>query len=241
MNTIDISTSQKVVINFETANARERITAFLIDMILLVIVLFIWVWILFELLNAPENWGTYMLVFIPITFYSLIAELLMNGQSPGKRAMALRVVNINGVEPSLNDYLIRWSFRLVEIWFTVGAVAVLLINAGGKGQRLGDMIANTTVIRLNNKVNVSLEQLENMRSSDGYEPVFEKAVYFSEEEMMLFKEVIDRSGRFRNQAHKEALEEAGARAASRIGLDRVPDDRSAFLRTLIRDYVAMSR
>jgi len=241
MSNIDISTSQKVVISFETANIRERITAFMIDMILLVLLLFVLFWIVFEVFDANESWGTYLLMFIPISFYSLFSELLMDGQSPGKRALGIKVVNINGLEPSLNDYLIRWSFRLVDIWFTLGAVAIMMIGAGDKGQRLGDMIANTTVIRKNNKTLIRLEQLESLKSIQDHDLSYKYANAFTEDEMMLVKEVLDRYSRFRNAAHKDALNLVAQRAAEKLRLDEVPGDKIKFLKTLIKDYIALSR
>lgn len=241
MAVIDITTSQQVVISYEVAAVRERIFAFVIDMILLLMMYFAFVLIATQIMGFEDSNLFYWMIFILISFYSLGWELLMDGQSPGKRAVGIKVMNMNGMEPSLNSYLLRWAFRLVDIWLTVGALAVLIISAGNKGQRVGDIVANTTVIRMGSKQNVTLRQLEGLKNAVSYEPKYPGVTSFSEEEMILLKEVMDRAARHRNRAHNEALALACSKAAEKLSLSQVPANHLAFLRDLITDYVALSR
>jgi uncharacterized RDD family membrane protein YckC len=143
MAVIDITTSQQVVISYEVAAVRERIFAFVIDMILLLMLYFAFVLIATQIMGFEDSNLFYWIIFLFISFYSLGWELMLDGQSPGKRAVGIKVMNMNGLEPSLNSYLLRWAFRLVDIWLTLGALAVLIISAGNKGQRVGDIVANT--------------------------------------------------------------------------------------------------
>ena len=241
MANIDISTSQQVDVAFEVADVRDRILAFIIDMILLVVVYLVLMFLSLELLGTDDGPLLYLILYFIAAFYSLIAELLMNGQSPGKRAMAIRVVNRNGLEPTMTDYMIRWSFRLIDIWLTLGVVAIMLISAGGKGQRLGDVVAGTCVIRTQNRYTVRLEQLEQMQNAEGYVATYPTAVQCSEAEMLLVKEVLDRSRRFRNKAHREALEMTAEKISRRMNLSSTPSDKRLFLTQVLQDYVALSR
>lgn len=59
--------------------------------------------------------------------------------------------------------------------------------------------------------------------------------------MLLVKEVLDRYLKYRNTAHREALEMTAAKVAEQLGLEKIPDDLVEFLKRVIKDYVAVSR
>jgi hypothetical protein len=42
----------------------------------------------------------------------------------------------------------RWIFSFIDFYILSGALAVLIIAVGGKGQRLGDIVAGTSVVKL---------------------------------------------------------------------------------------------
>lgn len=69
------------------------------------------------------------------------------GQTVGKRAFNLLVVNLSGKIPTIVQTTIRRIFDPIE-FLTFGVGAMLLINYSRDSQRLGDMAADTTVIRL---------------------------------------------------------------------------------------------
>jgi uncharacterized RDD family membrane protein YckC len=87
-------------------------------------------------------------IFVPVVFYDLLFEMLNNGQSPGKMILKIRVVNVDGTTPSSSSYLIRWLFRLVDFSMTEGFLAIIMVAITRKSQRLGDLLAGTTVIDL---------------------------------------------------------------------------------------------
>ena len=66
----------------------------------------------------------------------------------GQKSPHLRVVRLDGTRAGLGDYLLRWLLRPVEIVMTLGVVALITILLNGRGQRLGDLAAGTTVISL---------------------------------------------------------------------------------------------
>ncbi len=46
--------------------------------------------------------------------------------------MRLKVVKISGEEAGLTDYITRWTFRLVDIHFSLGSIAGMLISSSQK-------------------------------------------------------------------------------------------------------------
>jgi uncharacterized RDD family membrane protein YckC len=88
-----------------------------------------------------------ILVFIVTFLYDLIFELAMGGQTPGKRAVGLRVVDATGAPARPTSILVRNLVRIVDFlpaYYIVGFVTML---ATQKTQRLGDLAAHTIVIR----------------------------------------------------------------------------------------------
>ena len=144
MENIAIQTSQNVAIEQPVASIGERIGAAAIDYIILAVYYFL-VFYLGDIEEAPL---ATLLFMIPALFYHLVCEMAMNGQSWGKRLLNIKVVKIDGTRPGFSSYLIRWIFRIVDVLFLFGAISTLVIIINGKGQRLGDIVANTTVIRV---------------------------------------------------------------------------------------------
>ena len=238
MRTIDVLTSQNVTINYELAPLRDRIFATIIDVITMIIAVII---LLMILAGPLQEYVIYLFVLPIFFFYILVSEILMDGQTLGKKALGIKVIKLNGVEPSMNDFVIRWAFRSIDIWGSLGSIGCMLISSTADGQRLGDIVANTTVIRISPAQRVRLSDILNIRSMQNYTPVFPQVREFSEADMLLLKEVMDRYNRFGNQAHSDALHDAVNLVCEKLNIQPVPRDKVAFIRTLIKDYVALSR
>ncbi len=242
MRTIDILTTQNVTINYELADVKDRIFATVIDMIIQSLGLFILSLLLVSTGIIPSmDYYLYLIVFPVLFFYYFASEIMMDGQTLGKRMLGIKVVKLTGTEPSINDYLMRWALRPVDIFFSLGSVGVMLVSSSDKGQRLGDIIANTTVIKINATQRIQLADILNIRTLGNYEPVYTQVREFTEAEMILLKEVMDKSLKFKNNGHDEALENAAQIVKTRLNTDKIPGDRITFIRTLIKDYVALSR
>jgi len=191
--------------------------------------------------NTGYNYAMYLLIIPFFLFYSLAQEIILNGQSIGKRLMSLKVVKITGKEPTLSDYLIRWAFRFIDIWFSFGSIGIMLISSTDRQQRLGDLLANTAVIKLNPWASVNLEEILSIHSVDTYQPEYPDVKKYSEQDMLFVKQVLDRVKNFNNTAHHEALELLAERMARQLGLESTPSDKIQFLKTLLKDYVVLSR
>src|SRR3989304_9839467 len=137
MGEIKIQTSQHTVIEHRAASVAERILAQLVNhRVLTVYIIFMFI---FGAISRNTNYTLWMAVSLPILLYHLFCEILMDGQSWGKRAMNIKVVKMDGSQPSGIDYFIRWAFRLIDITLSGGSIATLTIILNGKGQRLGDL------------------------------------------------------------------------------------------------------
>ncbi len=153
---IRIQTAQNVEIEYEVAGIGYRFQAALIDFT--VFLGYYAFWALLSLMGGFEigsSWLLYVFLLppVPLLLYPLLCEIFMRGQTVGKKAMNLKVVRIDGGEPSIGSYVLRWLFWILEAnpltaALGLGAVSVISIVSTKLGQRVGDIAAGTTVIRL---------------------------------------------------------------------------------------------
>jgi uncharacterized RDD family membrane protein YckC len=243
MKNIEIKTTQNVVLQYELAELRDRILAFVID----IVCVSISIWILaligfgvFSLYGTSETVFGILLTCVFI-FYSLVCEVLNNGQSIGKMAMRIQVIKTVGGHATFADYAARWVFRMIDVYFSFGGIACILIASSSKGQRIGDIVANTAVIKIVPKVNLTLKDLLTIHSQDSYTPVYHEARQLIEEDVLLIKTALDRHRQFNNEAHDEAINLLAERVQLVLGIRNLNQDNQRFLQTVLHDYVVLTR
>lgn len=249
MASIEIRTTQNVPIIYELANVRDRLLAFLIDFFLFFV--FYYILLIFILSTVGRylfSSSTFLLSFLFYFFplflfllYGFVFEVVLHGQTLGKRMLGIRVVRVDGREPGLTDYMLRSVFYLVDVFFSLGVIASLLIGSTVRHQRLGDLTAHTTVVRVRSRLPHRLKDLLRIESLEDYEPQYPGIRQVKEQDMLLAKAALTRLQRFPNNAHREAVRELANRMAELLGLPEPPKDKAKFLKTLIRDYVVLTR
>ena len=55
----------------------------------------------------------------------------------GEKVMIIKVISLNGNQATFSQYLIRWMFRIVDIWIIGGIVALIVAATTEKHQRIG--------------------------------------------------------------------------------------------------------
>ena len=185
---ISISTAHNVDIDYIPAGVLDRILATLIDGafqfgLLMLGLMFIG---LFSMVGSP-TWFFVILAVI-IASYHLFCEAVFNGRSLGKYTMRIQVVKLNGKKLTFWDCMLRWVFRLIDISISSGAVAVISIIASKRMQRLGDMAAGTTVIKLEKAV--TLKQISEFETPEEYQVVFQQAALLSDKDIKIIKDVL---------------------------------------------------
>lgn len=246
MQSIEIKTTQNVTIEYELASLRDRILAFIID---LTIIGFSYL-ILSLFFSAAfgramdSSFGRILLGLLPVVgfvVYQFMSELFSNGQSLGKKALNIRVVRLDGRQPSTTDYLLRAIFHLIDTLFSSGILAALVVSTSVKKQRLGDMAANTTVIRTTNNLKFRLSDILNIDSLEDYTPVYPEVKKLSDEDMLVIKSVIRRHSVHKNQAHHQLVRDLTDRLVKLLDIQQPNPNKIEFLKTLLRDYIVLTR
>lgn len=195
MDNFKIETAQNVTIQQNVASVSTRIGAFLLDLLIMVGYMILTTFII-KLADAEfSNLATvfYILLGLPIFLYSLLFETFMNGQTPGKYFSKIRVTKLDGSKPTFGSFLIRWILRAIDISIASGSVALLTILLNGKGQRLGDIAAGTTVITEN--VKISIEDTLQTDIEETYTPTFPQVTVLTDKDVQTIKELYRRAKR----------------------------------------------
>jgi uncharacterized RDD family membrane protein YckC len=181
------------------------------------------------------------LILLPVMlFYTLCSEVLLDGQTIGKKAMGIKVVKLNGDPATAFDYLIRWAFRFLDIWVSAGSIAAMLISSSTYNQRLGCLLSGTTVIKKSSTRTFTLKDILSIQSIQNHIPSFPTVVQLSEQDMLFVKKVLERNKRYKNESHRELLEKLADKIADIIGVN-VQRDKEKFLKTILADYIVLTR
>ncbi len=239
MRKINITTTQNVTIEYELASVSERAASTAID----IVIIYLGSLILYGIFSIFTDSSSlnYLFISTPIAFfYHLLLETFNHGQTLGKSIIKIRVVKINGERPGFFDFLMRTVFRFIDITVTLGTLALITISSTQKGQRLGDFLADTSVVKLINVNRFSLNRILSMEKLKNYTPVYPDVVKFKEEEMLLIKETLDRTMKYENDSHLEARDNLVSKIEEQLGIV-APPDKDLFLKTLIKDFVSITR
>ena len=236
MRTAEVHTAQNVVISFQVATLMQRALAYIIDVLIILGSI-----LAINFITAVLFYQFSYLQFFIIAFYTPTCEILLNGQTLGKKAMKLRVMNVKGKEPVTLDYIIRWSFRFIDLYLSLYSVAVVLASTSTRGQRLGGILSNTMVVSTRSEMDLNLNDILRIEDRSNYQPQYEEVYRFGEDEMLTIKSLLDRQSKYKNTAHKKLIAEAAQRCATVLQLSAVPNDKTTFLKTLLRDYIVITR
>lgn len=186
MDNFQIETAQNIGITQNVAGLGERILAYLIDGLIMLSYIIVISFIIGGLdVSVGGEWMFMAVVGLPLFLYFLVWEVLWNGRTPGKAALDLRVVKLDGTKPQLSNFLVRWLLRIVDITFTSGSLAVVTILLNGKGQRLGDIAAGTTVI--SEKMRIGLQNSLVVDLPESYQPKYPQVTMLSDKDVQEIK------------------------------------------------------
>ncbi len=188
MQGIYFETAHNIQIRQRPASLGNRILAQVIDSFILVVYFIMVSFTAYGIVEMEGNSIALITVLIlPFLVYHLLFELFMNGQSIGKYLVNIRVVQLDGSKASISSYLIRWLLRPVDITICSGGIAILSILLGGKGQRLGDIAAGTTVVSLNEST-VRREDLL-LAVAENHEPKYPQVVNLTDAQLIQIKKI----------------------------------------------------
>ncbi len=98
--------------------------------------------------NADAAQGlTTVLYFAVSLLYAILAEWLWQGQTVGKRLLGIRVMDRDGLPMHVSQIVVRNLLRPVDMLPAFYLLGGMVAMGTRYGQRIGDLAANTVVVR----------------------------------------------------------------------------------------------
>ena len=236
MKNLEIQTTQNIAIQYGIASIGERFLATLLDLAVIG-TYFFFIAIIGDTVSFGNEPALVFLAFLPVFVYHLLSEIFMNGQSLGKKVLKIKVVKIDGSEPSIGNYFVRWIFRLIDINVSYGSVAIITVAANGKGQRLGDIVAKTSVISTKHKK--SLDDTIYEETKDDYIVKYDAVKFLDDKDIKTVKRVIKHYHKnISKPAAAELLKKTARVIEKKVGVKAI-ENPGDFLRTIVKDYSAV--
>jgi uncharacterized RDD family membrane protein YckC len=161
-NTLLLRTPEGVVFALPLAGPVSRFLAWSVDAacILAATVLVREILGFFGAISAGFANATYLIAYFVISIgYGIAMEWYWRGQTIGKRVLKLRVMDEQALRLEFSQIVVRNLLRFVDslpALYLVGGIACVLSR---RFQRLGDLAANTIVVRIQETAQPDLEQL----------------------------------------------------------------------------------
>lgn len=141
----EVYTPEGVALRLPAAGPVPRAMAWLIDTAVrwgILLVLSILVRVMGE-----AGYGLYLIAYFLVFWgYPILCEVLFDGQTPGKRALELRVIADDGAPVGWLGSIVRNLLRTVDFLPVGYGVGLVASYADPWGRRLGDMVGKTMVI-----------------------------------------------------------------------------------------------
>lgn len=233
LDRIEVITSHNVVVRFELASLIQRVLATFIDLVILI------GYTIVVMMVFQSTLFFWLLVFPVWAFYHLAFEIFNKGQSLGKKILKIRVVSLQGRTAKVNDYLIRWVFRLIEVLPSLGSVALIFLSSSDKNQRIGDMLANTSVVKQKNENEIRLESIEKLEAKEDI--LYPSITQFNDNDMLLVKETIGRYMENPHEKNKAVLDELTKSILDKLNTQLKDQNQIDFLNRVLYEYVLLTR
>jgi uncharacterized RDD family membrane protein YckC len=147
---LSIRTPEGIAFNIALAGPASRFLAWVIDTaasVLLGALVAMGISV-FGILLPDISQGAMILSFFVLNIgYNIVLEWIWRGQTLGKRLLGLRVMDIQGLRLHFSQIVLRNLLRaadLLPVLYLTGGISMLLNR---RNQRLGDIAANTVVVK----------------------------------------------------------------------------------------------
>ena len=233
MESIDILTGQHVTIAYKPASAFERGFATFLDWIIqglyLLFISIVFGDVMYWMNNAMQI-TIALLLWAPVGFYNFLFEgVLFHCQTPGKMIMKLKVTTSDGSAVSLGNHFLRWILRPVDFFPFLGALGMFVMLYNKRGQRIGDMAADTVVVKTSGKIDIGIEYYD---FDENYVPVYPQAVELSVLQAARIMNYLD----LPEKHHEERIEELALKVIKVLKIEDRHAPNRLLLKQVMKDY-----
>lgn len=220
--TATVDTPERVRFRYRLAGPGRRAVAYGVDMVVRGLILTAVGLVVALVAAVPGLDGIgmgalFLVLFLLDWGYGVLFETLLHGRTPGKLALKVRVVRVDGAPARFPDFALRNLLRAVDflpVGFLVGVVVML---GDDRLRRLGDLVAGTVVVH---------EGRSRVLGEVAVEPPVTEAerlelpprVDLSREELTVLEEFLRRRGRLSAERAEELAWLYGPALSERTGV-----------------------
>ena len=147
-----ILTGEGVLLDARPTSAATRLLAALLDLLVLAVGLFVLVIALGVLAPDASEEASRIIGVVLVATVTIVVpttvDTLTRGRSLGKLAMGIRIVRDDGGPLLFRQSLVRALVGIVELWLTLGTIALICSIVHPQGKRVGDILAGTYAVRV---------------------------------------------------------------------------------------------
>lgn len=152
-STVEIVTPENIAFHYQLAGPFRRLPAFLLDMLIRFGILTL-LWIILGFAGALTRMSGMMTAgglifwFLLEWFYGGVFETWMNGQTPGKWVLGIRVLSVDGQPINGIQAVMRNLLRGVDMlpMVGIGMLGLVAMTMTKRFQRIGDLVCGTIVV-----------------------------------------------------------------------------------------------
>ena len=238
---LTIETPEQIALEFPLAGVGSRFLALAFDSLVQAVaivglgtiaLMVRWILIPATGLAAIGPWTLAILFaagFVVYSAYFAIFESIWAGQTPGKRLVGLRVIDVSGRPMTVYAAIVRNALRLVDQLPGFYAIAIASVLVTERHQRLGDLAAGTVVVH---------ERVERIGDTPRSESSVRHGAHrLTVDEIVLIEGFLRRRGELDSWVRLQTARRIAERMTSRLGLAAI-DDEERFLEQLAAEYRA---
>lgn len=235
-----LDTPENIELSYTPAGLGSRFLATALDTIILLLLMLVLFAIAGVLLWATSRFGrpaTSLILasavlgsFLVFFGYYIFFEIIWKGQSPGKRAVGLRVIRDDGLPLNFSASVIRNLIRIIDFMPGTYGAGVLTMCLNKRWKRLGDIAAGTLVVR--ELSGVSPVELRLEAPSDTYEATQLAHPRLTSREYELVREYLVRYRQLTSESIARIEPKLVSLVEARTGIAKGNESAYAYLRSI---------
>jgi uncharacterized RDD family membrane protein YckC len=223
-DTVEVRTSENVELGWDVAGISSRLLALLIDLLLVGLIDTCMLILVTAFLLDSDSVGAVLLLsfvsFVVLVGYFVVAETASGGRTPGKRALGLRVIRVDGGAAGFGEALVRGLVRVVDL-----PVGIFPMFFSRSSRRLGDFAAGTVVVRERRPRSAPPPPPPMVLRTPDAGPAIDNAAQLGGRELAVLRAFLSRPGLTPDQRHRIA-QSLASRLYDRLDLPPGAPERS---------------
>ena len=247
MNELEIRTPGNVSVSYGVASLFERSIAYCIDFFLVLFTIWVYSATLltaFARLMDDDFMMLFLFSIVPILIYFgyfILVPYRFEGLTLGKYIFGLRVIRLDGLPMTFEAHAIRGGMLLIDALMSSHVLGLLMAGSSVQRQRIGDRIAQTTVVKAKGNGSYRLNDILSISTTDTHAVHFPNATDLSMDQALLIKELLVVSQRRSSKDITDALVATSSQVASMLEVPVPAERQHHFLQQVLRDYIVLTR